>query len=547
MPLPNGVLDREQGKFKDVGGEVTVKVAVLETVGGGDGATETTLLNVLTELGQKTEPADAQNIRALTFAGDKVDASGSVVALDGPSLAALENITVTVSSEVEIKNDAGSPVPVSASSLPLPTGAATEAKQDAGNTSLDNIDTALASGTFATEPTLSDIKTRIDSFSDTYGGSAATRGVALIGWNGLSFERIDAVNNGLNVNIPATAATSALQTTGNTKLDSILTELQLKADLNETQPVSISGSVPVTGPLTDAQLRAVAVPISGTVTANAGSGTFAVSGPITDAQIRATPLPVSGTVTSNDGGTKTTASAMPAGGVGLMGWMSAIYDKIIASLAVTQSGTWTVQPGNTPNTTAWKVDGSAVTQPVSASSLPLPTGASTSVIQTNGSQKTQVVDVSGTVIGPFVTISGTNYAPVVLAASVTPGGSVATRSIQISGSDGTNAQTFSVDTSGRVNVKDILNSTSSTQGTISVTTSATAARVGGSNLTNRKNLTAYNDGTATLYWGYTNAVTSSTGIPLAKGQALDISVGDALTIYLISASGSHTVRVAEGA
>jgi hypothetical protein len=32
--------------------------------------------------------------------------------------------------------------------------------------------------------------------------------------------------------------------------------------------------------------------------------------------------------------------------------------------AVTQSGTWTVQPGNTANTTAWKVDGSAVTQPV---------------------------------------------------------------------------------------------------------------------------------------------------------------------------------------
>jgi len=36
-----------------------------------------------------------------------------------------------------------------------------------------------------------------------------------------------------------------------------------------------------------------------------------------------------------------------------------------ASIPVTESGTWTVQPGNTPNTTAWKVDGSAVTQPVS--------------------------------------------------------------------------------------------------------------------------------------------------------------------------------------
>ncbi len=34
-------------------------------------------------------------------------------------------------------------------------------------------------------------------------------------------------------------------------------------------------------------------------------------------------------------------------------------------LPASQSGTWTVQPGNTANTTAWKVDGSAVTQPVS--------------------------------------------------------------------------------------------------------------------------------------------------------------------------------------
>ncbi len=35
------------------------------------------------------------------------------------------------------------------------------------------------------------------------------------------------------------------------------------------------------------------------------------------------------------------------------------------TMPVTQSGTWTVQPGNTANTTAWKVDGSAVTQPIS--------------------------------------------------------------------------------------------------------------------------------------------------------------------------------------
>jgi hypothetical protein len=68
--------------------------------------------------------------------------------------------------------------------------------------------------------------------------------------------------------------------------------------------------------------------------------------------------------------------------------------------AVSQSGTWTVQPGNTANTTPWlftinqggnsaavsaagalKVDGSAVTQPISAASLPLPSGAATAANQ----------------------------------------------------------------------------------------------------------------------------------------------------------------------
>lgn len=38
---------------------------------------------------------------------------------------------------------------------------------------------------------------------------------------------------------------------------------------------------------------------------------------------------------------------------------------ISGTIAATQSGTWTVQPGNVANTTAWKTDGSAVIQPVS--------------------------------------------------------------------------------------------------------------------------------------------------------------------------------------
>jgi len=57
--------------------------------------------------------------------------------------------------------------------------------------------------------------------------------------------------------LPAGAATSAKQ-------DLLLTELQLKADLSETQPVSIAGTVAISGALTDAQLRASSVPVSGT-------------------------------------------------------------------------------------------------------------------------------------------------------------------------------------------------------------------------------------------------------------------------------------------
>jgi hypothetical protein len=77
------------------------------------------------------------------------------------------------------------------------------------------------------------------------------------------------------------------------------------------------------------------------------------------------------------------------------------YQATAANLNCTasQGGTWTVQPGNTANTTAWKVDGSAVTQPVSAASLPLPSGASTAAKQpalgTAGSASADVISVQG--------------------------------------------------------------------------------------------------------------------------------------------------------
>jgi len=103
------------------------------------------------------------------------------------------------------------------------------------------------------------------------------------------------------------------------------------------------------------------------VTGTFFQATQPVSGPLTDAQLRATAVPVSGTVAATQGTSPWVTSATQSGA-----WN------------VGQTGTWTVQPGNTANTTPWlatisqggnsatvsaagalKVDGSAVTQPVS--------------------------------------------------------------------------------------------------------------------------------------------------------------------------------------
>lgn len=86
-----------------------------------------------------------------------------------------------------------------------------------------------------------------------------------------------------------------------------------------------------------------------------------------------------------------------------IGSVSATITATSVTQPVSQSGTWTVQPGNTANTTAWKVDGSAVTQPISVASLPLPTGAATAAKQpalgTAGVASADVISVQGIAAG----------------------------------------------------------------------------------------------------------------------------------------------------
>ena len=161
------------------------------------------------------------------------------------------------------------------------------------------------------------------------------------------------------------------------KQDLLLAELQLKADLTETQPVSLLSvpSHPVTNTgtfATQATLSAETTKVIGTVNI---AGTIPISGTLTDSQIRATPLPINGTVTSNIGTTN---------GLALDTSINTLLKPASTLAAVTNiTNTVTIKADTLVNqTNALKIDGSATTQPISVTTLPLPTGAATAANQT---------------------------------------------------------------------------------------------------------------------------------------------------------------------
>lgn len=122
-------------------------------------------------------------------------------------------------------------------------------------------------------------------------------------------------------------------------------------------------------------------PVSGTMTCNAGSNLntsllatestlSTMNGKITACNTGA----IAGTVTSNDGGTKITAATMPAGGVGLMGWMSAVYQQLLGTILVGDgSGPLTVD-GTVAVSNAFNLE---ATQTAMSAKFPASLGAKT--------------------------------------------------------------------------------------------------------------------------------------------------------------------------
>ena len=183
------------------------------------------------------------------------------------------------------------------------------------------------------------------------------------------------------------------------------TVFRLSAILRQSGAPAASASG---GGLTDSELRATPVPVSGTVTANVGTGTQPVSGtvtanagsgpwpitdndgsitvdgtfwqstqpvsgPVTDAQLRATPVPISGTVTVTDGagalnvivdsGTVTTTP--PSNATTNVTQVAGTAVDVNSGLKSSGTQRIVIATDQPQLTNALKVDGSGVTQPIS--------------------------------------------------------------------------------------------------------------------------------------------------------------------------------------
>jgi hypothetical protein len=230
-----------------------------------------------------------------------------------------------------------SAVAVSLASVPLPTGASTEATLALIKAKTDNLDVALST---RTKP------------ADTQAVSA----VALP--------------------LPAGASTSALQTTGNTSLSSIDSKVvlpgaldgsgNLKTHEQGTAAISAAALPLPAGAATEATLAGVKtgtdkIPASPSTDRTAAAAPFSVR--ISDGAAFIDPRDISDRV------------GRALGVVSIAGSVAVTGTFWQAVQPVSQNGTWTVQPGNTANTTAWLVTGTGGTFPITAVSLPLPTGA----------------------------------------------------------------------------------------------------------------------------------------------------------------------------
>lgn len=328
-----------QANNPDKGGAVSGNVLTLDYDTTGAGFDNSDKLQIFYEGVDSSVVSGAVDVVSvpapLNVTGSGAASSALRVQLADESLSALENINVTVSnSAVEITNDAGNPIPVNG------TVAATQS----GTWSVQNLDgvgNALASAT--TTP------------------GAADRGLVVrnipSGTQAVSASSLP---------LPSGAATSAAQTNGTQRTR--ITDGTNNAALASAAPTGTEQALVVRNIPSGTQT------ISGTVTANTG-----LDQPLTDAQLRASAVPVSGTVSvnplpagnNNIGDVDVASLPAPLNVTGSGAAASALRVQLAdESLSALENinNTVTVKADTLANqVNALKVDGSAVTQPISGS------------------------------------------------------------------------------------------------------------------------------------------------------------------------------------
>lgn len=116
------------------------------------------------------------------------------------------------------------------------------------------------------------------------------------------------------------------------------------------------------------------------------------------------------------------------------------------------------------------------------------------------------------------------------------------QNVKLTGSDASGVeQAYIRNIVNDLGVADVLTSTG-TQGTITVGTSAVEAKVGGAALTNRKILTVQPAGN--IFCGFSSGVTTSTGFTIYKDAVAIFDVSETGKIYLI-ATGNTSVKIGE--
>lgn len=422
-------------------------------------------------------------------------------------------------------NGSGFTQPISAASLPLPTGASTAGNQTTANASLSSIDGKLGSlgqklmagsapVVIASDQSAIPITGTITATNAANGatgsavpaqatfvggrdGSGNLRGLAVSTGGVLSTDGSGTTQpiSAASLPLPSGASTSALQTAGNASLSSIDTKTA----------TLVSGRVPVDGSAVTQPISAVALPLP--------------AGAATEASLAKLPI-AQGAATGANSGT------------------------LVQGVATTAAPTYTTATINPLSMTLaglLRVDGSGTTQPISAAALPLPSGAATSALQTAGNASLSSIDTkTATLVSGRVPVDGSAVTqPISAAALPLPSGASTAAKQPALGTAGT-ASADVLTVQGIASMTPLLVNGSGTTQPVTGTGSAGTAATGVVTVQGIASMTPL----LTNGSGFTQPI-SAASLPLPAGAATEASLAK-LTIAQGAATGANTGALVQG-